>query len=145
MYDKDAKCNVFVMTVRTDNVNNNGAVESRTYINPEDPDNCGDWHISQAARATSGAPHYFDAIEINGVTLADDTVIPLPTRQCFRVARSFQWILSIDAGMAAKEALGKVTVTESKSFIQGRLAISTSREKGHQTLENFEPFLPNPQ
>ncbi|KAJ6536936.1 hypothetical protein B0H19DRAFT_1317303 [Mycena capillaripes] len=42
------------------------------------PGNYGDWHIWQAARATSAAPHYFDAIEINGVTLADDTITPLP-------------------------------------------------------------------
>ncbi|KAJ6553081.1 acyl transferase/acyl hydrolase/lysophospholipase, partial [Mycena capillaripes] len=153
MYNKDAKCKVFVTTVRTDNVNNNGAVKSRTYVNPEDPGNYGDWHIWQAARATSAAPHYFDAIEINGVTFADGGLgynNPAPelireARQCFGVARSFQCILSIGTGMVPKEALGKVTVTESKSFIQGLLAISTSCEKGHQTLETFAPFLPNPQ
>lgn len=44
--------------------------------------------------------------------------------------------------MIPKVALGDVTVTGAKSFLQGLLAITTSCEKGHQTLEAFAPYLP---
>ncbi|KAJ7668205.1 acyl transferase/acyl hydrolase/lysophospholipase [Mycena rosella] len=123
MYDRDVKCKVFVTIVRTDN----------------------------AARATSAAPHYFDAMEINGVKFADGGLgynNPAPelireAHQCFGVAHSFQCILSIGTGMVPKEAFGKATLAQSKSFIQGLLAIATSCEKGHQILESFAPFLPN--
>ncbi|KAF8146800.1 hypothetical protein K438DRAFT_1990206 [Mycena galopus ATCC 62051] len=126
MYNKDTKCKVFITTIRTD---------------------------KQAARATSAAPHCFEAIKINGVTFADASLgynNPAPelireARQCFGVARSFQCILSIGTGMTPNQAIGRATVMESIHFIQGLHAISTSCEKGHQTLETIAPYLPNPE
>lgn len=83
-----------VTTVASDNVNNGGVVLARTYVNKDkgvaanpyvNQDDSGEggstqqiadfgWgqrKIWEAARATSAAPHYFDAMLIDGISFVD--------------------------------------------------------------------------
>lgn len=59
------------MTVRATAVNKQSGVHLRTYVNPREPGEYGDWAIWQAARATSAVPSFFAPMEVNGQKFVD--------------------------------------------------------------------------
>ncbi|KAG5643272.1 hypothetical protein DXG03_001239 [Asterophora parasitica] len=159
MLDPDANngCKVFVVSGQSQNLNHTSAEQFRTY-STRFPDQFAGCTIWQAARATSAAPTYLPAIEINGVEFIDGGIrfnnpaillmgevnaVFGTNNSGFGIARHIGCFLTVGTGMQPNTAMEKQptgvfkVAPYAKSIAEATIKVATDCETTHNLAQNL--------
>jgi len=148
--DTNNQCKVFVVSGQSQDLNHTSAEQFRTYAT-KFPDAFAGCAIWEAARATSAAPTYLPAIQINGVEFVDgglkfnnpSILLMGEVNAVFGIARHIDCLLTIGTGMQPNNAIDHQPTDPlevpdyAASVVKAAINVATDCENTHQLAQTL--------